>query len=269
MHESELMTNASCESNTSLACKENYEAYGRGRWFLEESSTTGIACLDADKLTLARSASSGESRKATIPACLHPTVIALDGPLIPNASAQFMDLLSDSTAAPDEAYASYATPVIEAFPNAFLLVLLPQEDFRSAPKLRRGRRFDWLYDRVATNSSVRSALSKSLDLPGDVWHSFYTQCDHELRAALVVTNGFATVAFPFYVSAIGVRPGVVCGVAHAGRRSRAKIDGRTMLRNRVQPDGAGTAAGTRRFRVERKVGGSDGGVIARIREVRL
>lgn len=193
MHELELMTNASCESNTSLACKENYEAYGRGRWFLEESSTTGIACLDADKLTLARSGSSGESRKATIPACLHPTVITLDGPLIPNASAQFMDLLSDSTAAPDEAYASYATPVIEAFPNAFLAVLLPQEDFRSAPKLRRGRRFDWLYDRVATNSSVRSALSKSLDLPGDVWHSFYTQCDHELRAALVclLTAAFA------------------------------------------------------------------------------
>lgn len=203
--------------------------------FSKKAQTTGIACLDADKLTLARAGSSWESRKATIPACFHPTVIALDGPLIPqdaedvvrrscefrfirapfhnrckpglshwgmglqlrhataDASAQFMDLLSDSTAAPHEAYASYATPVIEAFPNAFLAVLLPQEDFRSAPKLRRGRRFDWLYDRVATNSSVRSALSKSLDLPGDVWHSFDTQCDHELRAALVclLTAAFA------------------------------------------------------------------------------
>lgn len=75
--------------------------------------------------------------------------------------------------------------------------------------------------------------------------------------------------FPFLCQRHRSTPGVVCGVAHAGRRSRAKIDGRTLLRNRVQPDGAGTAAGTRSFRVERKVGGSDGGVIARIREVRL
>lgn len=41
MHELELLTNASCESNTSLACEENYEGYGGGRWFLEESSNYG------------------------------------------------------------------------------------------------------------------------------------------------------------------------------------------------------------------------------------
>ena len=203
--------------------------------FSKTARSTGIACLDADKLTLARAGSSWESRKAAIPAHFQPTVIALDGPLIPqgaedvvrrscefrfirtpfhnrckpglshwgmglqlrrattDASAQFTQLLTDLTAAPHEAYAGYASPVIEAFPNAFLAVLLPQEDFLSAPKLRRGQRFDWLYDRVARNPGVRSALSKSLDLPNDVWRNLDTQYDHELRAAVIclLTAAFA------------------------------------------------------------------------------
>jgi hypothetical protein len=32
--------------------------------------------------------------------------------------------------------------IVEAFPNAFLGVLIPEIDLLSAPKLKRGRRFD-------------------------------------------------------------------------------------------------------------------------------
>jgi hypothetical protein len=36
-------------------------------------------------------------------------------------------------------------PVVEAFPNAFLGGLMPEGELLAAPKLKRGRRFDWLY----------------------------------------------------------------------------------------------------------------------------
>jgi hypothetical protein len=35
---------------------------------------------------------------------------------------------------------------IEAFPNAYLGVCLPLEAHPSAPRFRRGKKFDWLYD---------------------------------------------------------------------------------------------------------------------------
>lgn len=52
--------------------------------------------------------------------------------------------------------------VVEAFPNAFLGVALPDEVFVSRPKLKRGQKFDWLYCEwvwdarlMATSSSHR------------------------------------------------------------------------------------------------------------------
>jgi hypothetical protein len=42
---------------------------------------------------------------------------------------------------------------VEAFPNAFLGVLMPEEELALAPKSKRGRRFDWLYEQVVTTGS--------------------------------------------------------------------------------------------------------------------
>jgi hypothetical protein len=39
---------------------------------------------------------------------------------------------------------SLSDSIVEAFPNAFLGVLMPEEELLSAPGLKRGRRFDWL-----------------------------------------------------------------------------------------------------------------------------
>jgi hypothetical protein len=74
---------------------------------------------------------------------------------------------------------------VEAFPNGFLGVLMPEEELLSAPKLRRGQRFDWLYERMVTTGRLESVLSKSLQLDAKVWRRLDSERDHELRAALI------------------------------------------------------------------------------------
>jgi hypothetical protein len=51
--------------------------------FSKTRRTTGIACLEGDQLSLERAGTSWESRKAKIPDGFQPSVIAIDGPLLP------------------------------------------------------------------------------------------------------------------------------------------------------------------------------------------
>ena len=74
---------------------------------------------------------------------------------------------------------------MEAFPNAFQGVLMPEVEMLVAPKLKRGHRFDWLYDQMVTTGMLESLLSESLDLPDVVSHRLRYETDHELRAALI------------------------------------------------------------------------------------
>jgi hypothetical protein len=69
---------------------------------------------------------------------------------------------------------------VEAFPNAFLGVLTPEVELMAAPKFKRGRRFDWLYDQMVTSGRLKSLVSKSLDLPDVVWHRLRSETDHGL-----------------------------------------------------------------------------------------
>jgi hypothetical protein len=62
--------------------------------------------------------------------------------------------------------------MVEAFPNAFLGVLIPEEELALAPKFKRGHRFDWLYDQMVKSGRLESLLSKGLDLPDEVWQRF-------------------------------------------------------------------------------------------------
>jgi hypothetical protein len=75
--------------------------------------------------------------------------------------------------------------IVEAFPNAFLAVLLSEKAFNSASKPRRRRRFDWLYELAVRTETLRSTLSKEIDLPDMVWDRIATEKDHERRAALI------------------------------------------------------------------------------------
>jgi hypothetical protein len=56
--------------------------------FSKTRRTTGIACLEGDHLTLERVGTAWESREAIIPKGFQPSVIAIDGPLVPLGTIQ-------------------------------------------------------------------------------------------------------------------------------------------------------------------------------------
>jgi hypothetical protein len=58
---------------------------------------------------------------------------------------------------------------VEAFPNAFLGVLMPEVELLAAPRFKQGRRSDWLYTQMVMTGRLESALSENLDLPDVVW----------------------------------------------------------------------------------------------------
>jgi hypothetical protein len=102
-----------------------------------------------------------------------------------DAFTQFSRLLASSASDQEQTAVSRGGSIVEAFPNGFLGVLTPEEELLLAPKLKRGRRFDWLYECVVTTGRLESLLSKSLELPSAVWRCLRSEKDHELRAALI------------------------------------------------------------------------------------
>jgi hypothetical protein len=110
------------------------------------------------------------------------------------AAAQFAKLLPPTNQREHPAFANCRGPIVEAFPNLFLGVLLPEEVFQSAPKFRRGKRFDWLYEQVVRRSDILSAVkSHAPKLPSAFWQSLQSETNHEKRAALIclLTAAFA------------------------------------------------------------------------------
>jgi len=95
--------------------------------------------------------------------------------------------------------------IVEAFPNAFLGVLLPDSFFQVMPKLKRGKKFDWLYDQCQKAEVFRSVL----DLVGEgslPIAKIEENRDHEERAALICLLTAAGVAVGRY-TAIGENGG--------------------------------------------------------------
>lgn len=73
--------------------------------------------------------------------------------------------------------------IVEAFPNAFLGVALPEELFEAAPS--RGEKFDWLYDRWV-EKNVPARLRAMLDWPRDrYWETLAQNTQHDERAAII------------------------------------------------------------------------------------
>jgi len=135
--------------------------------FSKTRPTTGIACLEGDQLTLERARTAWESREAKIPKGFHPSLIAIDGPLLPQGTAHDIRRHVESTfirapfhnrcrpglshhgvgmelrRASNDACTQFSRllaasvsvnggnvrrkgPIVEAFPNAFLGVLMPE-----------------------------------------------------------------------------------------------------------------------------------------------
>jgi predicted nuclease with RNAse H fold len=83
-------------------------------------------------------------------------------------------------------------PIVEAFPNAFLGVIVPDDDYVTATKMKRGGKFDWLYDRWICRGLFRRVVATA-QLPEEIAARCETEKDHDIRAALVclLTAAFA------------------------------------------------------------------------------
>lgn len=193
--------------------------------FSEFQKSTGVAGLCEDELFFYRANSSWEDRRSQLPAQFHPSVIAIDGPLLPVGAEprhvrpceQFFSrglfcrrckpglshfgtgfALREAAAVTAKQFGDFVfgpnyclgDQIVEAFPNLFLGVLVSDEDYRTIPKLRRGQKFDWLYGKVAKKLW---GLSNYMILPDAVYERAEVETDHELRAGLVclLTAGLA------------------------------------------------------------------------------
>jgi hypothetical protein len=92
--------------------------------------------------------------------------------------------------------------IIEAFPNAFLGVCLDDETYASMPLLRRGKKFDWLYEQWKSKRLVEKLPGLTAEERHLFQTTFHRTEHHEHRAALVcVLTGLITARGKF--TAIG------------------------------------------------------------------
>jgi len=91
-------------------------------------------------------------------------------------------------------------PIVEAFPNAFLGVVIPEDDYVTATKMRRGGKFDWLYERWIDRGLFR-AVAHAAQLPPEISARGEAETDHDIRAALVC---LLTAAFAAQGTAVAV-----------------------------------------------------------------
>ena len=84
------------------------------------------------------------------------------------------------------------TNVVEAFPNTFLGVALAESAYRARASLRRGQKFDWLYDQWVEANLFQKSVELA-ELPAVVAEACDREHDHEKRAALIclLTAAFA------------------------------------------------------------------------------
>lgn len=83
-------------------------------------------------------------------------------------------------------------PIVEAFPNAFLGVVVPDDDYVIATRVKRGGKFDWLYHRWIDRGLFPRVVTAA-HLPVEIATRCETEKDHDVRAAFVclLTAAFA------------------------------------------------------------------------------
>ncbi|MDK1377223.1 MULTISPECIES: DUF429 domain-containing protein [unclassified Sinorhizobium] len=192
--------------------------------------TTGIAWCAGGNVGCAKAHTDWNRRQLHIPASTMFSVIAIDGPLLPVDAPDGLDrscerlfirgafharckpglshhghgLALRKAAAETAAQVRHlaAAPmigrsiipgaaIIEAFPNAFLGVLLEDDRFAMSRAAKR-RRFDWLYDQ-AVESHVFDRLLDAIGWNNDtLLQKVTTERDHEQRAAWICLLTAAT-----------------------------------------------------------------------------
>ncbi len=92
---------------------------------------------------------------------------------------------------------------VEAFPNAFLGVCVGAEKYSAMPNLKRGRKFDWLYETWCQLGSFGAIVEMlGQPVPKTFGSLFLKTHNHDERAALVCLLTAASVALGMY-TAIG------------------------------------------------------------------
>ena len=109
-----------------------------------------------------------------------------------DAASQFKSVLaSDGLAHGPEVFPE--VPIIEAFPNTFLGVLVPETLYFTNIKDKKQARSDWLYERAVECGALARVLRRlGWNDPGTVVQ-VETESNHDRRAALIclLTAGFA------------------------------------------------------------------------------
>jgi predicted nuclease with RNAse H fold len=195
--------------------------------------TTGFAWRIEGQIQVEIAGTSWEARRAVLPEGVHFEVAALDAPLVPrseramaraceavlyrrpfwnrcrpglshhgrglelrragtDAAAQIAAVVS-ATGLARGPEAIPGVPVVEAFPNAFLGVMLPENTYAADRRPARRLKSDWLYEQSLKSGALDRLLR---DLGWDdpkTRAQFETERHHERRAALVclLTAGFA------------------------------------------------------------------------------
>ncbi|MGK9039395.1 DUF429 domain-containing protein [Rhizobium sp. SA279] len=191
--------------------------------FSKSRPTTGIAWSKNGDFGAARTHADWERRSQHIPASTKFSVIAIDGPLVPIGSDDSLDRLCERLfirgafqtrckpglsnhgygkdlrrAAAETANqvlhlaehnanltrAIRETFIIEAFPNAFLGVLLPEARFAS-PKAGKRKKFDWLYDHAIDSGALANLFVSIGWKNAELMTEILGERDHEKRAAWI------------------------------------------------------------------------------------
>ena len=97
--------------------------------------------------------------------------------------------------------------IVEAFPNAYLGVCVSDDAYDQMPRLPRGRKFDWLFDRWVKGGLFGRVVEKiALEQLADLEGTFNRNRQHDERAALVCLLTAAGV-FAGHYAAVGNEAG--------------------------------------------------------------
>ncbi|MBB3979337.1 putative nuclease with RNAse H fold [Rhizobium azooxidifex] len=192
--------------------------------FSSSKPTTGIAWSKGGMFEVAKTHTDWQRRSQHIPAATTFSVIAIDGPLVPPGSDDslhrlceriFIRGLFQARCKPGLSHIGYGrdlrraaaetaaqvvhladrnvlvektirngASIVEAFPNAFLGVLLPEARF-AMPAASKRKKFDWLYDH-AVDSGVLENLFHTIGwLNLELIDAVLAETDHEKRAAWI------------------------------------------------------------------------------------
>lgn len=191
--------------------------------FSKSRPTTGIAWSDNGEFGAAKTHSDWERRRQHLPPATSFSIIAIDGPLVPIGSPDLLvrtceQLLARGTfqkrCKPGSSHfgtglhlkrASLDTAnqvrhlasmplfanavfgdvaIVEAFPNAFLGVLLADHTFTTR-QVKRGKKFDWMYEHAVYAGKFAQLMCViGWDAP-DLLQRMEVERDHEKRAAYI------------------------------------------------------------------------------------